>query len=73
MHDISDDNDKITRSKNEKWKEHILSVKGITKEHKNTEIRNIRQNKKDKLDLFHPVKNPIYVLCSTEKKLNTDQ
>ena len=32
MHDISDDDDKITRSKNEKWKENISSVKGMINE-----------------------------------------
>ena len=36
MHDIGDDDDEITKSKNEKWKENISSVKSIVKEHKNT-------------------------------------
>ena len=36
MHGIGDNDDKITRSKNKKWKENILSLNGMIKEHKNT-------------------------------------
>ena len=45
----------------------------MRKEHKKTETKKIDWRKERNLDFFyHPVKNPVYFLCSTEKKLTRD-
>ena len=44
------------------------SVERMIKEHKKIDCR-----KEKKIRFFHPEKNPVYFLCSTEKKLTCDQ
>ena len=49
------------------------SMKGMIKEHKKIGNKKIDRRKERKLDFFfHLVKNPVYFLCSTKKKLTPD-
>ena len=49
-----------------------FSVKKVIKEHKKTGTKKTNRRKKGKIS-FSPGKNPVYFLCSIEKKLTCDQ
>ena len=49
------------------------SEKGMIKEHKKTGNKEIDWRKEGKIRFFHPLKNSVDFLCSTEKKLTCDQ